>query len=90
MEDSENEDTTNDINVLFPSGSYQLTLPKTFYVLYYKLLFYANGGGPCYIVSVGDYEHDFKSIDFTNALLALKRTGAHVGRHSGSRIYGGR
>ena len=37
------------------------------------LLFYANGGGPCYIVSVGDYEHDFKSIDFTNALLALKK-----------------
>lgn len=24
-------------------------------------------------VSVGDYEHDFKSIDFTNALLALKK-----------------
>lgn len=91
-EDSESEDTTNDINVLFPDGSCQLTLPKTFYALYYNmLLFYANGGGPCYIVSVGDYEHDFKSIDFTNALLAIKkRTGAHVGRRSGSRIYGGR
>ena len=73
-EDSESEDTTNDINVLFPDGSCQLTLPKTFYALYYNmLLFYANGGGPCYIVSVGDYEHDFKSIDFTNALLALKK-----------------
>lgn len=73
-EDSESEDTTNDINVLFPDGSCQLTLPKTFYALYYNmLLFYANGGGPCYIVSIGDYEHDFKSIDFTNALLALKK-----------------
>lgn len=35
-EDSESEDTTNDINVLFPDGSCQLTLPKTFYALYYN------------------------------------------------------
>ncbi|MEA5006608.1 MAG: phage tail sheath subtilisin-like domain-containing protein [Rikenellaceae bacterium] len=27
------------------------------YLLYYSMLmFYANGGGPCYVVSVGDYE----------------------------------
>ena len=29
------------------------------YLLYYSLLhFFQNGGGPCYIVSVGDYQTD--------------------------------
>lgn len=73
-EDYEGEDTSNDINVLFPDGSCRLSLPKTFYGLYYNmLLFYANGGGPCYIVSVGDYNQDFNAADFTEALLALKK-----------------
>jgi uncharacterized protein len=35
---------------------YQLTQDNGKYLLYYSMLmFYANGGGPCYIVSVGDY-----------------------------------
>lgn len=36
-------------------------------VLYYQMqLFFANGGGPCYIVSVGDYspEYDSNEIDY--------------------------
>lgn len=72
-EPEEGEDA-NDVNVLFPGGSCRLTMPKTFYSLYYNmLLFYSNGGGPCYIVSVGDYKKDFDTTTFTNALLELKK-----------------
>jgi uncharacterized protein len=36
--------------------AYQLTQTKGFYLLYFSLLtFFQNGGGPCFIVSVGDY-----------------------------------
>ena len=36
-----------------------LTLSSQKYILYYSmLLFFQNGGGPCYIVSVGDYKTD--------------------------------
>ncbi len=36
---------------------FTLTQIKGFYTLYYSLLlFYQNGGGPCYIVSVGSYD----------------------------------
>lgn len=42
------------------------------YTLYYHmLLFYANGGGPCYIVSVGDYNTKPDSEAITNALGLL-------------------
>lgn len=37
--------------------SYQISLPANYHTLYYQMvMFFANGGGPCYIVSVGDYE----------------------------------
>lgn len=37
--------------------AYGLVREGNAYTLYYNmLLFYANGGGPCYIVSVGDYK----------------------------------
>jgi uncharacterized protein len=37
--------------------AYQLTQTKGFYLLYFSLLhFFQNGGGPCYIVSVGGYD----------------------------------
>ena len=38
---------------------YSLSQDKGKYLLYYNMLmFYANGGGPCYIVSIGDYDAD--------------------------------
>lgn len=38
------------------NGNKYIVKRKDKYTLYYNmLLFYANGGGPCYIVSVGDY-----------------------------------
>lgn len=44
------------------------------YTLYYHmLLFYANGGGPCYIVSVGDYNTEPDSEAITNALKLLEK-----------------
>lgn len=43
------------------------------YTLYLNmLLFFANGGGPCYVVSVGSYESEFKSSVLSEALTALK------------------
>ena len=37
--------------------AYHITVPVAYYTLYYNMLmFYANGGGPCYIVSVGTYD----------------------------------
>ncbi len=42
-------------------NKYRLKISTERYLLYYgMLLFFQNGGGPCYIVSIGDYnmEHD--------------------------------
>lgn len=70
---AENQDKTIKV-LLSENAACELTLPETFYTLYYNLLlFYANGGGPCYIVSVGDYEQAFNAEAFTNAMLALKK-----------------
>src|SRR5690554_5194340 len=44
------------------------------YFLYDSLrLFYANGGGDCYIISIGDFQFTPATIDYTNALLALEK-----------------
>lgn len=54
------------------ADTYYATLPKNFYTLYYNiLLFYANGGGPCYIVSVGDYDTDPSSADIIQGITPL-------------------
>jgi phage tail sheath protein FI len=43
-------------NALLFNGKYYTVKRQDAFTLYYNmLLFYANGGGPCYIVSVGDY-----------------------------------
>lgn len=53
---------------------WQLTPPDTFYTFYYNMvLFFANGGGACYIVSVGDYSTAFDSKKFESALDALEK-----------------
>jgi phage tail sheath protein FI len=39
------------------------------YKMYYMLeLYFANGGGPCYIISVGDYEDPISDSDLSDAL----------------------
>ena len=48
--------------------------PKTQFLLYYSLrLFFDNGGGPCWIVSIGNYAGDKKKDDFMNAFVALEK-----------------
>ncbi|TAJ12201.1 phage tail sheath family protein [Marinilabiliaceae bacterium JC017] len=37
------------------------------------LMFYSNGGGPCYIVSVGDYSTDLEAGNFTSGVDQLVR-----------------
>lgn len=42
------------------------------YTLYYNMmLFFANGGGSCYVVSIGDYDAPQKAKAFTNGLSSL-------------------
>lgn len=51
---------------------YKLVQSNPAYTLYYNmLLFYANGGGPCYIVSVGDYSAAFDAEKFTAGVETL-------------------
>lgn len=48
--------------------------PKTRFVTYDSIrLFYDNGGGVCYVVSIGKYKRDIKSDDFINGLKALEK-----------------
>jgi phage tail sheath protein FI len=44
--------------LLFNGKYYTLERQKVFTLYYNMLLFYANGGGPCYVVAVGDYSAD--------------------------------
>lgn len=44
--------------IAFNGKSYTLNRTDKYILYYSMLLFYANGGGPCYIVSVGDYNTD--------------------------------
>lgn len=42
------------------------------YLLYYSMmLFFQNGGGPCYVVSVGDYTQDVSVEDLTGGIDLL-------------------
>jgi phage tail sheath protein FI len=52
---------------------YTLDIGDKIYTLYNCLrLFYANGGGNCYIVSVGDTTAGIKKEDFENGLAAVR------------------
>lgn len=54
-------DSTNNPPVITVASTYSKTSP---YLLYYAVQHYfANGGGPCYIVSVGLYDYDDPYID---------------------------
>ncbi|NER78563.1 MAG: phage tail sheath family protein [Leptolyngbya sp. SIO1D8] len=44
------------------------------YLMYYSLrLFFDNGGGPCYIVSIGNYEDQPGKDDFAEGLAAIRK-----------------
>ena len=53
-----------------------LEKPNVSYLMYYSLqMYFANGGGPCYIVSTGAYKSDGTGTlaDFETALLSLEK-----------------
>jgi hypothetical protein len=53
-------------------NSYQLKQEQGNYLLYYAMqLFYQNGGGPCYIVSVGDYTQKVEAKGLTKGIELL-------------------
>lgn len=44
------------------------------YTLYYNMrMFFQNGGGPCYIVSVADYETDFEPMLLSEGINTLEK-----------------
>ncbi len=46
--------------------------PELFYRMYYSLqMYFANGGGPCYIISVGNYDVAAPSVKSTDLLAGL-------------------
>ncbi|MBS1189261.1 MAG: phage tail protein [Rhodocyclaceae bacterium] len=56
----------------FAGKAYYLTQDSTPYILYYSLrLFFQNGGGPCYIVSVGNYGDALEAARFTKGIELL-------------------
>ncbi|MDH6313654.1 phage tail sheath protein FI [Parabacteroides sp. PFB2-10] len=65
-------DTPSD--VVISNTDYMLVAPAKQYTFYYNLLlFFANGGGPCYIVSVGSYKDNVSADAFLAGIEALKR-----------------
>lgn len=62
------------IKVVTPQdGTFSISLGVEYTLYYNLLLFFANGGGPCYIVSVGTYEEELNSKSFTSAFDPLKK-----------------
>lgn len=61
-----------DPELVLNGSGYKMVQSNTAYTLYYNmLLFYANGGGPCYVVSVGDYSAAFDAERFTAGIETL-------------------
>jgi len=56
----------------FSIENYKITQSNIKYNLYYNmLLFYQNGGGPCYIISIGDYKTDYEPANFIKGIDLL-------------------
>ncbi|WP_333873253.1 phage tail sheath family protein [Methylobacter sp.] len=54
-------------------ASIKIDEPNNFLMYYGLSLYFQNGGGSCYIVSVGDYKATPAKDDFTKALTALEK-----------------
>jgi len=57
--------------ISFNGKSYLLKRTDSYILYYSMLLFYANGGGPCYIVSVGDYTVDIEKDKLEQGIIPL-------------------
>ncbi|HFA49699.1 MAG TPA: phage tail sheath family protein [Bacteroidetes bacterium] len=54
------------------SVSFAATPTPSFYLYYAMQLYFSNGGGPCYIVSIGDYGTAYAETGFTAAINILE------------------
>lgn len=71
-------DSTEDAAFSLSGKEYLVTQPSGAvggkYLLYYGMLqFFQNGGGPCYIVSVGNYQADVEAKPLTDGIDTLIR-----------------
>ena len=65
-------ENSNQSDFTINGKSYELKQETGNYLLYYNLLmFFNNGGGSCYIVSVGDYETDISEDLLTEGISTL-------------------
>ncbi len=60
-----------DADLVIGDSRYTLEPSRTYTLYYNMVLFFANGGGPCYIVSVGDYDTDLDKNRFTAGIEQL-------------------
>lgn len=68
------EEKVSEEAIPFNGKSYTLSRSDRFTLYYHMQLFYANGGGPCYLVSVGDYTADRVEKDRLEAgILPLEK-----------------
>jgi len=68
---AKNEDVTVTISGDEVTG---VTPPSLEFLMFYSLdMYFKNGGGPCYIVSVGDYNSAASKADIEAGLTALKK-----------------
>jgi phage tail sheath protein FI len=57
--------------ISFNGKSYLLKRTDSYILYYSMLLFFANGGGPCYVVSVGDYSSDIEKGKLEQGITPL-------------------
>ena len=72
-DDTEQANSSNSFKLRTAAGEYVVQVQKPYTLYLHMMLFFANGGGPCYIVSVGSYGSDLKKDLLANAIDTLKK-----------------
>lgn len=57
--------------ITFNKENYVVKRLDSYNLFYQMLLFYSNGGGPCYVISVGDYESDIEKAKLEGGIDPL-------------------
>ncbi|MGV8094466.1 MAG: phage tail sheath family protein [Mangrovibacterium sp.] len=65
------EDTSARSGICLNGKNYIIKRTDKYTFYYHMLLFYSNGGGPCYIVSVGDYRTDLEKTRLEAGIAPL-------------------
>ena len=69
---SDQKAVSNSFSVKYDDLSLSVTVKKNFTLYLNMMLFFANGGGPCYIVSVGNYKSEFSEKKLEDAIKSLE------------------